>query len=74
MVLERLSGVDRQLDNRYVSVGKDVREYGPGAVVETQLSWSSPAQLGFTTSTISSATSGAPGAGYSTANSSSGNP
>ena len=39
-----------------------------------QLSWSSPTHIGLTASATSSATSGEPGAGYSTANSSSGNP
>ena len=39
-----------------------------------QLSWSRPTQRGATTSTTSAATAASPGAGYSTANSSGGNP
>src|SRR5687767_6181661 len=39
-----------------------------------QLSWSSPTHVGWTVSAVSTAMSGAPGAGYWTANNSGGNP
>lgn len=74
VVVERLLRIDRQLDDRDVGSGNTWISSDQVPWSRPQTSVSRPTMVGLAISASCSANAGAPGAGYSTANNSSGNP